>query len=106
MFYYSLDTPDYMIDPPEDKPYEEGFSEYELWKIDMELHGKEVPCDGDTIYIPCDDDVDCFAETWSGNMTQREYVEQGVCFNTANEAVAKAREDLETALYGNSKTTA
>lgn len=81
-------------------------TEYEHWQISMELQGKEVPCPGDVIYVPYDDDVDCFSEVWEGNMTQREYVEQDVCFATANEAVAKAREDLEAALYGNSKTTA
>lgn len=81
-------------------------TEYEVWEIDMKLQGKEVPCPGDVIYVPYDDDVDCFEEVWEGNMTQREYVEQDVCFATANEAVAKAREDLEAALYGNSKTTA
>jgi hypothetical protein len=50
--------------------------------------------------------VDCFEEVWEGNMTQREYVEQGVCFPTANEAVEKARKDLEVALYGKSEHTA
>ena len=66
-------------------------TEYEHWQIDMELQGKEVPCPGDVIYVPYDDDMDCFCETWDGNLTQREYVEQDVCFPTANEAVAKAR---------------
>lgn len=73
-------------------------SEYELWQIQQELAGREVPCMGDTIYIPYDDDIDCWSETYEGNMTQREYVEQGLCFATANEAVAKAREDLEVSL--------
>ncbi len=73
-------------------------TEYEVWEIDMKLQGKEVPCDGDVIYVPYDDAEDCFSEVWEGNMTQREYVENDVCFSTANEAVAKAREDLEASL--------
>lgn len=81
-------------------------TEYEAWEIDMKLQGKEVPCPGDVIYIPYDDDTDCWSEVWEGNLDQREYVEQGVCFPTANEAVAKARRDLEAVLYGKSERTA
>ena len=79
---------------------------YELWEIRMELAGKWVPCMGETIYIPYDDDVDCWEETWDGNPTQQEYAEQGLIFATANGAVAKARQDMEAVLYGDSKTTA
>lgn len=73
-------------------------TDYELWEIQMELAGKWVPSMGETIYIPYDDDIDCWSETWEGNMTQQEYAEQGLCFSTADEAVAKARQDMEEAL--------
>ena len=45
-------------------------TDYELWEIQMELAGKWVPSRGETIYIPYDDDIDCWSETWEGNMTQ------------------------------------
>ena len=81
-------------------------SDYELWVIDMELAGKRVPDDGETIYIPYEDDADCWSETWDGNPDQQEYLERGLCFSTANEAVAKARHDMEVALYENSTPAA
>jgi hypothetical protein len=74
---------------------------YELWQIDMELAGKWVPCEGETIYIPYDDDADCWSEEWEeGNPTQMEYAEAGLIFPTANEALEKARKDMEAVLYG------
>jgi hypothetical protein len=79
---------------------------YELWEIRMEIARKWVPCMGETIYIPYEDDVDCWEETWDGNPTQQEYAEQGLIFATANEAVAKARQDMEAVLYGKSTPAA
>jgi hypothetical protein len=79
---------------------------YEHWQIDMEIAGKWVPCEGETIYIPYDDDVDCWEETWDGNPTQQEYAEQGLIFATANEAVERARKDMEAVLYGKSTPAA
>lgn len=103
---YKLDVPDWRLDPPEEKSYHDEnvveLSQYESWKCDMELAGKWVPNEGETIYIPYDDAVDCFSEEWEGNITQQEYVEQGLIFATANEAVAKARQDMEAVLYGKS----
>ena len=74
-------------------------SSYELWEIDMEIAGKWVPCMGEKIYIPYEDDVDCWEESWEGDADQREYAEAGLIFATANEAVAKARQDMEAVLY-------
>ena len=73
-------------------------TQYELWEIDMELAGKWVPTIGETIYIPYDDDIDCWSEEWDGNPTQQEYAEQGLVFSTVNEAVARAREDFGRSL--------
>ena len=74
---------------------------YELWQIDMELAGKWVPCVGETFYVPYDDDIDCFSEEWEeDNPTQMEYAEAGLIYPTANEAVERARKDMEAVLYG------
>lgn len=70
-------------------------TEYEHWQIDMEIAGKWVPCMGESIFVPYEDDIDCFEEVWDGNIDQREYAEQGLVFPTANDAVAKARMDME-----------
>ena len=73
-------------------------SQYELWQIDMELARKWVPTIGETIYIPYDDDADCFEEIWQGTIDQQEFAEAGLIYSTASEAVARARKDMEVAL--------
>ena len=73
-------------------------SQYELWEIDMELAGKWVPTIGETIYIPYDDDADCFEEIWQGTIDQQEFAEAGLIYSTASEALARARKDMEVAL--------
>lgn len=91
-----------------DKPDGDDFltvcslTHYELWEISMGLAGKWVPRMGETIYVPYDDDIDCWEEIWDGNVDQRELAEQELVFPTANDAVARARLDREVILYAGS----
>ena len=73
-------------------------SNYEIWEIRMNLAGKWVPCMGESIFVPYEDDIDCFEEVWDGNIDQQEYAEAGLIYSTASEAVARARKDMEVAL--------
>lgn len=95
---FKLDVPDYRLDEHVSEHRSENMNEltsYELWVIDMELEGKWVPQYGEKIYVPYSDEIGCYEEEWDGNIGQKEYVESGVIYPTANEAIERSRNDLE-----------
>lgn len=86
-------------------PYEDGspsekieVGEYSDFLQQMDYLGIWVPKFGEVYYVPLIDDVDCWEERWHGYLDEQEWCREGLVFKTANEAVAKARKDLEVAL--------
>ena len=85
-------------------PYEVSTSEetkvgeYSDFLNDMDLQGIWVPSYGEVYFVPLIDEVDCWEERGHGYLEEQEWCRDGLVFKTANEAVAKARKDLEVAL--------